>query len=72
MRQSLPHGGGGMVRQSWYPCQCAEPNTYEASFCQETHYPLERVFAFFPRSRAWRSRQSVSCPDLISMHGCDQ
>jgi hypothetical protein len=26
MRQSLPHGGGGMVRQSWYPCQCAEPN----------------------------------------------
>jgi hypothetical protein len=32
--------------------------------------PSERFVAFFPLSRAWRSRQSVSSADLISMRRC--
>jgi hypothetical protein len=32
--------------------------------------PSERFLAFFPRSRAWRSRPSVSSADLISMSRC--
>jgi hypothetical protein len=32
--------------------------------------PLERFLAFFPRSRAWRSRPSVSSADVIAMSRC--
>jgi hypothetical protein len=31
---------------------------------------FERLFVFFPRSRAWRSRPSVSFADLISIRRC--
>src|SRR5215510_12065457 len=46
------------------------PNTYEDSSCQETNSSYERFLPFFPLSRAWRSRQSVSCSDLISVCRC--
>ena len=32
--------------------------------------PESGFLAFFPPSGAWRSQQTVSCSDLISVHGC--
>lgn len=47
------------------------PNPYEASSCQETNYSCERIFSnFFPPCECRRSRQSVWCPDVISVFGC--
>ena len=46
------------------------PNTYEAPSCQETHDPFERFFRFFPPVDAWRCQQTVSCPDLLAVFGC--
>jgi hypothetical protein len=47
----------------------AGPNPYEDSPCQETNYPYERFFSFFPLSGfRWR-QQSVLCSDLISVFG---
>jgi len=39
-------GGGEHCEVGAYPV----PNTYEASSCQETHYPLRAVFCFFSAS----------------------
>jgi hypothetical protein len=46
------------------------PNTYEDPRCQETNFPYERVLAFFPAFRGWRSRQPESCSDCMSLCRC--
>src|SRR6266508_5892603 len=45
------------------------PNPYEVPGCQETNYPMSGFF-LFSAYRVWRSRQSVSCSDVISMCRC--
>jgi hypothetical protein len=43
----------------------ALPNTYEVPSCQETHYPSERIFCFFP-PWFWRSHPLATCSDFIA------
>ena len=45
----------------------AKPNTYEASFCQETDFPSERVVAVFPAFRTWRRLPSGACAACMSV-----
>ena len=35
--------------------------------CQETNYPYERIFCFFPPWGSWRSQQTVWCSDVMSV-----
>src|SRR5262245_53286996 len=44
----------------------AQPNTYEATSCQETHFPSERTVYFFSAFQRLVSRQSVDCSDLVA------
>jgi hypothetical protein len=60
-------GNGGQV------LNCASmtwPNTYEASSCQETHDPCERIFRIFS-AVCMPAQSSVGLvSDLISVFGC--
>src|SRR5207253_456467 len=49
-------------------CAVGHENSRKRSYT--TTISSERFVAFFPLSRAWRSRQSVSSADLISMRRC--
>jgi hypothetical protein len=42
-------------------------NPYEASRCQETNAPSERMFCFFPLYWSWRHRSLATCSGLISI-----
>src|SRR5215475_4397874 len=74
----------GETRVTWRKLHCLKSNAHRSMeglwrrrltlmrtpIVKRQTPPKSGFFAFFPLSRAWRRRQSVSLADLISMRRC--
>jgi hypothetical protein len=44
----------------------AAPNPYEDPSCQETNFPYERIFSFFPQLSPWCRQALATHSDCIA------